>query len=339
MGIMYATRELVMRSLEVMENAYQGGRIDATILSASRSAEGFLHRRFYPEQRTILKDWPNNSYSPTWEVNLGDQEMISLSAVASGGTTITSDCILRRGDDLAEPPYSTLAVDLTSDSSFSGGSSFQRSLSIAGLFGYSDTDVTFAGAALSGGINSSVTTMVTNPSSGWFTVGIGSLLKVDSERMMVIDRRMSSIGITTTSALLDIQSGRTFTTASASSLAIGEVILIDSERMRIDDIAGTSVIVTRAWDGTVLAEHSSGATIYGLRTAIVRRGILGSTAASHSDAVSIYVHEFPSLLTELVAAESIVMLGVTPDTPGVDINDIRERAWRQLARKGRLAAI
>lgn len=353
MSVPYATREQVSRSLEMLESSYSGYLIDIKTLAASRSAEGFLHRRFYPELRTILKDWPNRNSSPSWEIDLGDQEAISAVAVTSGGTDITSDVVLRRGDDLAEPPYSSLQINLSTDAAFSAGTSWQRSLSLQMLFGYNDTSNALAGGALSGGINSSVTTLVINPLSGYYTVGIGSLLKIDTERLLIMDRRMSTTAITTTSALTDVTSARSFTTAGASSLAIGETILIDSERMRIDDIAGFTVIVSRAWDGTVLASHSSGSTIFALRTFIAKRGVLGSTAATHSDATSVYVHEYPSLLTELVVAETVVMLeqhasgyartigtgAGTREAVGKGLDDIRERAYRELGRKSRSAAI
>lgn len=351
--IPYATREYVMSSLEILDSAYAQNELDNVINAASRSAEGFLHGRFYPEQRTIYMDWPNNSYSPSWEVALGDQQLISLTSVISGGTDITADCFLRRSDDLGEPPYDILQVDLSTNSAFSAGDSWQRSLQITGLFGYAATDTGLAGASLSGGINSAVSSITLVPTSGIYQVGVGSLVQIDTERMLVIDRQMVSTGLTTSSSLLDIQSGRIFTCASASSFARGQVILIDSERMRIDDIAGTSILVTRAWDGTVLATHSSGATIYAQHTCIVRRGVLGTTAASHSDAAAVYVHAYPSILTELVRAETIVMVeqagagyarttgtsGAGSTVIGPGIADIRDRAWQMLGRKNRSSAV
>lgn len=354
MQIPYATCEQVASSLEVLNSAYATAKIYNTILAASRSAEGFLHRRFYPELRTISLDWPSRRSYATWEIDLQDQEMISLTEVTSGGTDITASCYLSRGDDLQEPPYSTLNINLATDAAFSAGTTWQRAIGIEGLFGANDTSTTLAGAALSGAIGStSTTSTVIAPSSGELRPGIGSLLLMDTERMLVVNRRMSSIGVTTSSALLDVQSSSSFTTAGASSLAIGETILIDSERMRINDIAGSTVIVERAYDGTVLAAHSSGTTIYGLRTLTVRRGVLGSTAATHSDAASVYVHEYPPLLTELVIAETIVMLeqnaaayartigsgAGTREAAGLGLDDIRERAYRELGRKQRSRAV
>lgn len=351
--IPYATCEQIAQSLEVLNSAYATTKVYNAILSSSRSVEGFLHRRFYPEVRTIRRDWPNNAYSPTWQMDLDDQEIISLIEVTSGGTDITASCVLRRGDDLAEPPYSSIQIDLTTDASFSAGDSWQRSMVIEALFGYSDTDTSFAGATLSGAINSSTTTATFTPANGTLAPGIGSLIHIGTEKMLVRGRSMATTGQTTSSLLAANQGATSFTSAGAASLSIGEIILIDSERMRVNDIAGTTVVVSRAWDGTALAQHSSGSTIYGLRSYTVQRGVLGSTAASQSDAASVYVHEYPPLLNQLVIAETIVSLeqnaaayartigsgAGTREAAGLGLDDIRERAWRELGRKARIKAI
>lgn len=367
MQIPYATREQVSASLEIFNSAHAGSIIDARILSASQSAQGFLHRRFYPEQRTIMLDWPNYSYAPTWEVDLGDQELISVEQVLSGGVDITAHVILRRDDDLSEPPYTRLQVDLSSSAALSAGPTFQRSLSINGLFGHSDTAAVTAGGALVGAINDSATVLVINPAtSGEFNVGVGSLLLLGTERMLVMNRRMSAVsGQTLSTSLDDIQSAQIVAVTDGTKFVVGEVILIDGERMRINDVAGNNLIVDRAWDGSTLAEHTSSASIYALRTFVVARGVLGSTAAAQSDLAAVHVHQYPALLNELVIAESVVLLeqnsagysntvgssANTTPTAGRSINsareaqyvaglaDIRERAWRQLARKARSSAI
>jgi len=362
----YATNEQITRSLEVAQATYSKHLIAAKIASASDSIDGFLHRRFYPEQRTILRDWPNHSYSPTWEINLGDNELISLTQVLSGGTDITADVLLRRGDDKQEPPYSAIQVDLSSASAFTGGTTFQQAITISGLFsGDKDTSQVLSGGVLSGAINSSVTTCVINPVSGYYTVGTGSLLLIGTERLLTTDRRMSAVsGQTITGNVTAEQSSKLIGVTSGAAFAADEIILINAERMRIDDIAGNNLIVSRAWDGTALAAHTSGDAVYAMRTFTVTRGALGSTAASHSDAVSVYVHDYPPLVNELCVAETVVLLqqnaggytqaisAVAPSFSGFRANrpaqkevigqgleDIRDRCWRAHGRKGRLAAI
>src|SRR5829696_8951789 len=131
MGIKYATREQVKNSLEIAHSAWADALVDSKLEASSRGVEKFLHRRFYPELRTIRKDWPNNQYAPTRQIWLDDQELVSLTSLTSGGTAIsTANIFLRRGDDLAEPPYSYLEIDQSTSSSLSAGTTFQRSNAI-----------------------------------------------------------------------------------------------------------------------------------------------------------------------------------------------------------------
>lgn len=351
MGIWYATREQIMRSLEILQSSYRGSLIDDKLEWSSRLIDDACHRRFYPELRTIKKDWPSANYGYTWEVGLGDQEMISLGAVVSGGATITSSCFLRREDDLAEPPYTLLQVDLSSQNSFSAGPTFQRSLSITGTFGYSDTDTSLAGGALNAGINSSVNTMQIIPSAGEFTPGIGSLLLVGTERLVVAGRSMISAGATISADVTDRQAANVITSANASLIAPGETILIDGERMQVNDVAGNGLIVSRAWDGTPLSTHTTGATIYALRQFTVRRGQLGSTAAAHNMSDPVYVHRFP--VNEWCIAETVCALeqnagayartvgtgSSARDAVGAGLEDVRNSGYGTYGRKGRSAAI
>ena len=128
---------------------------------------------------------------------------------------------------------------------------------------------------------------------------------------------------------------------------------MDGERMLIDDIAGTSLIVRRAWDGTALAAHTTGATIFALRQFTVTRGALGSTAASHSSSDPIYVHAFPGLINELCVAETVCALeqnagayartvgtgASARDSVGAGLEDVRARAYAAYGRKARLGAV
>jgi hypothetical protein len=81
------------------------------------------------------------------------------------------------------------------------------------------------------------------------------------------------------------------------------VLLLDSERVLIVDIAGNVLTVKRAWDGTVLASHSS-AEVWAARTLLVTRATLGTTAASHTGGVAVYRHAPPTLVRQLAVAET-----------------------------------
>lgn len=354
MGIWYATREQVKNSLEIAHSAWSDTLVDGKLEAASRGVEKFLHRRFYPELRTIRKDWPNNAYAPPRQIWLDDQELISLTSLVSGGTSIpTANVFLRRGDDLDEPPFSYLDLDLSTSSALSAGDTFQRANVITGLFGHNDTDTSVPHAVLGGNINSSVTSLVVTPSSGQINLGVGSLLLIGTERLVVTERAMSDTTQNLTNTLTSSNGDTVVGVGSGAAFARGEVILIDGERMRVNDIAGNNLIVSRSWDGTVIDDHTIGADVYALRTLTVRRGALGSTAAAHTLSDSIYTHEYPGLVNELTIAETVVLLeqnssgyartvGSGPnlrEAKGVGLDDVRQRCWLAHGRKSRKGAI
>lgn len=347
MGIWYATEEQVRSSLEITHAAWSSALVRRKLESSSRSIEGFLHRRFYPERRTVKKDWPNLQGAPTWQLWLESEELVSLETLTSGGTTIAgNERFLRRGDDRDEPPYSLIELDLSTAAAFGGGQTFQRSVSILGVFGYDETNTSVPAHGLLGGnINSSVQTMVINPSSGILDVGVGSLLMLGTERMVLTDRRMSDTGQNLQGTMTDVNSDVIVDVTDGTAFAKDEVILLGAERMKINDIAGNNLIVSRQWDGTVLTTHSASEDIYALRTFTVQRGVLGSTAASHTSGDSLWAHDY-GIVNELCVAETVVALeqnssayartvgsgASTREAAGAGLEDIRARA---MAARGR----
>lgn len=356
MGIWYATREQVKSSLEVAQTARADALVDAKIEAASRNLEGFLHRRFYPERKTVKFDFPGYLSAPVWTQLLDDNELISVETLTAGGTVIAgSDFFLRRFDDKDEPPYSTLDINLASSSSFRSGNTFQRAISILGLFsGDKDTSTATAGCVLGVALPDAVgTTVVLNPAAGAYTVGVGSLVLVGTERMVLRDRRMSATGQATTNVVDAQKNAQIVGVADGTLFAVGETILIDAERMRINDVAGNNLIVTRAWDGSALGSHLLGASVFALRTFLAERGVLGSVAAPHLIGVNVYTHQFPGPVNELCVAETVVLLeqnasgyarttgsGLNErESAGKGLADVRESAWRTYGRKNRSGAV
>lgn len=349
MDIVYATREQVTRSLEIAHTSWSNSLIDQKLRASSRSIEGLLHRRFYPERRTILKDWPNYQGAPTWQLWLDGEELISLETLTSGGNVIPGNQrFLRRGDDRDEPPYSYIELDLSTAAAFGAGLTFQRSVSVLGLFGYKETDTSVpASGQLGGNVNSSVQSIVINPLNGSLDVGVGSLLLVGTERMVLTNRRMSDTGQNLQGTMTDVQSDVIVDVTDGTAFAVDEVILLGAERMKIDDIAGNNLIVTRAWDGTPLTTHSAAEDVYALRTFTAARGVLGSTAASHTLADSVWAHDY-GIVNELCIAETVVALEQNSagyarvvgsganarESKGAGLEDLRMRAQEAVGRGG-----
>lgn len=350
----YATREQVQDSLEIMHTARSASLIDAKLAASANDVEALLHRRFYPETKTVTFDWPTSQYAPTWQLPLGDNELVALTTLTAGGVVIPpADYFLRRWDNRDEPPYQYIEIDRASSSAFRSGTTSQRAIEAYGVFGYNATDVTVAGGVLGAGINNNISSMIINPSGGVFTVGVGSIIVIGTERMITTSRTMVDTTDNVQSGMLAINSDNIVDVSTGSSFSVGETILIDAERMRVVDIAGNNLIVIRAWDGSTLAAHSAGGDVYALRAFTASRAALGSTAAAHSLADPVYVHKFPGLINELGIAEAVVLLeqnsaayarvvgsgSSARESTGKGLEDLRARAVTAYGRKCRSGAI
>lgn len=304
--VFYCTREQVKQALDAKETARSNAQIDRAIESASRMIDGsrpgsgFLLRRFYPEIRTMTFDWPNDQYARPWRLWLDANELISATTVTSGGTTIAATDYFLRPD--SGPPYTHIEIDLDSSAAFSAGSTHQRSLSILGVYGFNAEEAT--AGALNEALDASETAVDVTDSS---LIGVGTIIKVDSERMIVTGKSMMDTGVNLSSGGTTALNSDVSITVSTTTLmpVVDEIILIDSERMLVVDVAGTVITVKRPWDGTVLATHSASADIYAPRRLTVTRGALGTTAATHADTTAITRHVVPGLVQELCVAEAI----------------------------------
>lgn len=304
MGVWYTTREDVKSALDIKLTARSDAQVDRAIEAASRAVEGLLKRRFYPWSGTRYKDWPNSQHARSYRLWLDADEVISVSSLVSGGTTISaSDYFLRRGDDIDEPPYTFIEIDLDSSASFDSGNTHQRSVAITGVFGYS-ADEESAGA-LAEALDSSETGVDVTDSA---VIGVGDIIKADSERMIVTGKSMLDTGVDihASDSLTATQSDVSITLSTTTGApTVGETILIDSERMLVVDVAGSTITVKRAWDGSTLATHAAGTSIYAPRTLTVSRAALGTTAATHSTSLALTKHVVPGLVAELALAYAL----------------------------------
>ncbi len=341
----YCSREDVARALDVKSPARSSRRIDRAVQSARDAVEGLLHRRFYPELATRYFNWPDRSYQTPWRLWLDQHELISVTTLVAGGITIpASDYFLEPNSG---PPFTRLEIDLESNSAFSTGPTSQRDIAITGLYGYrADTE---PAGALNGSLNNSQTNVGVTDSS---LIGVGDLIQVESERMVVTEKSMVDT-TQNTSALTASNADVAITGVTGGSIAVDEVILIDSERMLVVDVAGTTLTVKRAYDGSVLATHSGATDIFAPRTLTVERGSLGTTAAAHNTALAILRHKVPSLIRTLGTAEAInTLLQETSgyarvvgsgdnqmEATGKGLKDLRDDAFTRYGRKARSRSV
>lgn len=348
-GIWYATREDVMGAFDVKLTTRNKRYIDQALESASRSVDGLCHRRFYPVAATRYFDWParpSGGYTP-WVLRLDDSELISVDALSSGGRVITSD-EYNLEPNRTGPPYSRVEIKLSTPAAYGGGSTYQRDVTITGLWGYRNTEATLGALAAS---TDAVQTSINVDGATSAAAGVGSVLRLDSERVIVTERQQLSTGQTGTIGAS--KSDVSLPVANGSAYAVDEVLLLDSERMRVDDIAGNVLTVERAYDGTVLAAHTT-ATIYAPRALTVTRGALGTTAAAHANATPVVEWRPPGLVRELTKAEAITQLtqeragwflkaattGQSAGKVSADaLKTLRDQAYDEHGRKARTRAV
>lgn len=298
----YCTREDVKRALDVAETARSNRQVDRACESAARAIEGRMHRRFYPETDTRYFDWPNSQRARPWRLWLDANELVSVSTLTAGGTTISASDYFLYPDD--GPPYNRVEIDLSSSAAWSSGSTHQRAISIAGVYAGCPADTAAAGS-LAENLDASETAVDVTDSG---LIGVGDLIIVDSERMIVTGRTMLDTGQNLGGNLTATNSNVTVAVTDGTAYSVDEVLLIDSERMLIVDIAGNNLTVKRAWDGSNLAAHTAGADIYAPRTLTVTRGALGTTAATHTTSTAISRHLVPGLIRDLAVALALTQL-------------------------------
>jgi hypothetical protein len=304
--VFYTTRESVQDAFDVKEAAHRSAQIDEAIASASDDIDGWLNRHKHglaPRNATRYFPWPARNYAPAWKLYLDENTLVSVTSLTAGGTVITS------GDYFLEPvnsgpPYTYIELDLDSQASFSNSGTAQRAIEIVGVWGINN-DQKAAGALESAVASTSTTTVDVTRSD---IVGVGSVITVDTERMLVVQKQALDTTQNLASAMNALKNDQTVDVTDGTLFFVGELILIDSERMRIVDITGNNLTVVRAYDGSTLAAHSLGADVYVYRRLTVERGALGTTAATHLDAASVTVWDVPALVKDLAKAEAITRL-------------------------------
>lgn len=293
----YATRQQVMRALDVQPSGRTALQVDRALSSASRGIDRMCLRRFYPEVKTVTFDWPAEQLADGGRLYLDGADLISVTAITGGGTSITSSVLLRPDTG---PPYTYLELDNTTSAGY-GGDSTQRAVSVTGLFGYRNDETTVT--ALNGGVTASVTTITVDSSVG---LGVGSVIRIDSERMIVREMRLVDTGQDLTDALTAQNNDTSFGVADGTLFAVDEELTVDTERVRVNDVAGNTLIVDRSEAGIgALATHTIGTSIYAPRSLVVERGALGTTAAIHADNATVVRWDPPPEIQDLAVAMAI----------------------------------
>lgn len=348
----YATREEVKAELDAKETSRSNSRIDRALAAGMDAVHGLTHRMFYPVLATRRFDWPPRAGSTAGILRLGSNEIISVASLTSGGIEIPAgQYLLRRADDLDEPPYTRIELDLSGPASFGQGDTYQQDIAAHSLFGYRNDEAP-AGATVED--LDATETAVNVDAATSAAAGVGALLRIDDERVIVTGRSLLYTGQTLGGAGLTNQNSAVVVdVADGTGFAAGETIVIDGERMLVEDIAGDTLIVRRAWDGSTIAAHTATTAIFAPRTLTVARGALGTTAATHSSGASVYRFDFPGSVRQLCLAEALTDLlqgrsgyartagsgDNERETSGRGLKDLRDRVYTSHGRKARMRSV
>jgi hypothetical protein len=324
----YTTLETVKSALDVKLTARTDRQVGDAIAASSRQIEGSHHRIYYPTLATRYFDWPNDQYAPPWRLWLDQDELISVTSISVAGVALTSgDYLLEPAND--GPPFDRIEIDLASSASFSSGDTHQRSIAVTGLWGYRNDETAVGELTANMGVSGSAGIQLSP------TVGVGTILRIDDERMIVTAKTMVNSSQTLGGAGLAAQKNdETVPVQDGTAFEVGETILLGAERMLVVDIAANDLIVKRSWDGTTLATHATSTPIFALAGFSVDRAQLGTTAATHLDGATIYRFDIPPLIQALCRAEAITTIqqeqAAYGRTVGAGENE-REAAGRGLA--------
>ena len=361
----YCTREEVKRALDIKGVAYNNEQIDRNIQSASDDIDGLCARKFYPVDATYKFDWPNYQYTYPWKLYLDQYELAGQPTLVVTGTFLPVPVVIPSTDYYPMPinegpPFTRIELRRDLNSFFGANTTPQQDIGITGAFGY--WLKTQPGGTLTAAMTDTTTpTLQMSAGTGVF-VGVGDVIIVDNERMLVTDSQLVSTGISPTGNGAQTVSANDNTLAVASGAAFtpGETLMEDSEAMRILFINGNNLIVKRGWDGTILAAHSN-SVLSANRQITVVRGALGTTAATHLINAPINVLSIPGLVKELAVATAEVGLTQEPaaysntlvsisaagrtggqqkePVPGPGLPDLRDRVFTRYARKARTRVV
>lgn len=355
--VFYCTREEVMDAFDTREAAHRSAQIDSAISSASDDVDGWLKRHKHglaPRLATRRFNWPSANYAAAHRLWFEENELISATSVTAGTTALVENTDYYLEPVNSGPPYTFMEIILSGSGSFTNSGTAQHAVAIVGKWGIHDDQL--SAGALAAAITTTTATSINVSDAS--LVGVGSVLTIDSEKLLVTNRTTLATGVNLGTALTASKANTTIAGISGG-FSVGETLLIGSERMKIVENNGTDLTVIRAYDGSVLAAHSIGAGLFAYRTLTVERGALGTTAATHSNGATVTKWDVPALVRDLAKAEAITRLEqefsaygarvysdeAERDSSGTDVvagrglTDLRKSAYRRYARKFRKHAI
>jgi hypothetical protein len=329
-------------------------RIDDAIQASAGDIDRLCKRIFWPQTAARTFDWPDPTSPTPWRLwldqSLGDPPMpdlATITTITSGDTTIPPTSVLLRPDD--GPPYGWIELDTSTTDVFGQSDTWQRDITITGIW-TRELNTADAGTLTAAITTTTATTASISDSAA---VGVGDLLTIDTERIQVTGKTWTDTTQTAAGTGLTARNDSQTLQVTGGTWHEGETLLIGSEHVQVEDIAGTTLLIHRAVDGTTLAAHTAGTAIWAPRTITIERAAAGTTAATHSDGATLTRNLPPAPINQLAVGLSLDTLlqqatgysrtvgsgDNARNASGSALRDLRERVRVTYGRKGRADAI
>ena len=352
----YATRSYILTATDISPSVDNIRQIDSALEAGSEDVDKLCHRRFYNVIETQYWNWPSFQRAYPWRIWFDERELADVTVnppvvtTGSGGGhyegTVIPDSAIFWGHPNYSPPYTYLELDRSQSYAFGTGPTPQRDVGITGTFGYWIR--TRPAGSLAAIVSSATATTITVSDSSQTGAGVGDVLTVDAESMLVQDNAMAATGQQQTGSgcTTALSSDNVLEVGTGSDIHPGEILQLDAEWLLAESVTGNYVTVQRAVNGTALAEHS-GAGVYALRLLTVGRGTGGTTAATHGNAAPVAADLHPGLVRELAIAETLnytaqktsayarTLAAQSSAVPGAGLPALRDQVWTAYARKAR----
>lgn len=303
MSSWYTTVEALSKALGAKSTAFSDSDIRRAVAAGSADVDDVVQwvpGAFRPWRTTLYFDWPSKQTASYYKLYLDANPLISVELLTAGGLSLPPSNFFLEPSAYG-PPYKRIEINRGTSSAFSySAGTPQHAVGVLGLWGLGDQRAD--GGTLVGTVNASTTVLVCSDGS---RLGIGDHIVIDTERMEVTGKTWSNTATLAAPGLTASSAGTSFTLSAGAVLA-GELLLIDSERVLVLDVAGSTIIVQRAQDGTVLAAHTTGATVWARRGLTVTRAAQGTIAGGHTTGVAISRHAVPGDVEALAIASGIV---------------------------------
>jgi hypothetical protein len=328
----YCNRYDAQTSVDFPPGTDLDDKLDRALLSAAEEIEGGLKRVFYPSDDTRFFDWPSQGgtsggqYADPWRLWFDDNDLVCMTALVSGGVTITLDQVFVQpwsNPVKFRPYYDHIELDRATNAQFGNNSQTpQNSIGITGTWGYgADADPAGLLAADVGPGDAAITVSDSSQAGPGDLIVLGygrgtapfpalaphagAIQPYLGERVLITGASPVATGLTQSGAgaTTDQSDDQSLQWTGSGALNAGEVITLDGEDMYVEKIAGSVATVRRAYNGTTLATHS-GAAIWAMRQWSVLRAQLGTAAAAYESGAAVSRHRVPQLVRDLAIAET-----------------------------------